>query len=297
MKITPKELEELKHYTEQLELSVVDAVLKLNNEPIDLFPYLLNKYPKLHDIHIDFTSQGIRNNNKGTLSVYANNYSETVGDILITDGKVKFLIDGFIFEDAEFSKQVLEMKTLRQNTKDFSLVFNYDIFGKHRLRCGMNNSTISMRMSAAPLGQPQFNFPYFNYEECRMIKDSGRYYETISQTKIKNIDKYRSLYVSKVHELMNKCQFEMWHLSNIKTIINLESADIVFDTNFILNNTEKRKMLEYVFNHYDELNTPLYSSIIKKSEQFTSKTFQMDVIFSNREIIKSFLDLTDMAGI
>jgi hypothetical protein len=297
MEITPKELEFLKSYTQQLKLSVVDGLLQLNNEPLDLFPYLLNKYRGLHDIHIDFTSQGIQNNNKGTLSVYDNNYTVIAGDILVNENNVKFLVDGFIFENDEFCKHVLEMNSLKQNSKDFSMTFNYEKFGKYRLRCGMNNSTILMRMLGAPLNQPKFNFPYFNYEESRVIKDNTVLYETTGKNKIEEVDKYRSLYVTKIHELMKTCQFEKGRLINIRTTINLNSADILFDTNFILNKTEQRKMLEYVFNHYDEINVPLYSSIIKKSENFTAKTFQTDVNFNSREIIKNFLDLTDMATI
>lgn len=296
MKITPKELETLKTYTDQLELSVIDGLLKLNNAPLDLFPYLLNKYRGLHDIHIDFTSQGIQNN-KGTLSVYDNSYTVITGDILINENNVKFLVDGFTFENDEFCKYVLEMDSVKQNSKDFSMTLNYENFGKYRLRCGMNNSTILMRMLGAPLNQPTFNFPYFNYEESRVIKDNTVFYETIGKTKIEEVDKYRSLYVSKIHELIKTCQFEKGRLINIKTTVDLNSADILFDTNFILNKSEQRKMLEYVFNHYDEINVPLYSSIIKKSENFTAKTFQTDVVFNSREIIKNFLDLTDMATI
>jgi hypothetical protein len=297
MKITPKELEVLKIYTQQLKLSVVEGVLQLNDEPLDLFPYLLNKYRGLHDIHIDFTSQGIQNNNKGTLSVYDNSYTVITGAILINEKNVKFLVDGFTFENDEFCKYVLEMKSLKQNSKDFSMTLNYEKFGKYRLRCGMNNSTILMRMLAAPLNETKFKFPYFNYEESRVIKDNTVLYETICKTEIEEVDKYRSSYVNKVHELIKTCGFESDRLMGIKTSVNLNSADILFDANFILNKKEQRKMLEYVFNNYDEINVPLYSSIIKKSEDFTSKTFKMDVVFNSKEMIKGFLDLTDMATI
>lgn len=297
MKITPQELEQLKIYTETIELSSVEGVLNLNHEPIEIFPYLLNKYRDLHDIQIDFKTQGVQHNNQGRLSVYDKNYATTAGSVLVKDNEVKFLVDGFTFKDDEFSKHVLEMRKIKQHTKDFSILLNYDRFGKYRLRCGIDSETVLMRRLSKPLGEAKFDFPYFNYEECHIIKNNAHYYQTTSQTKNEEINNYHSLYIHKVHEMMSKCNFRQNSLINIKTTINLESADILFDTNFVLGASDQRKLLEYVFNHYDELNTPLYCSIIKKSEQFTSKKFQMDVNFNNRDAIKSFLDLTDMVAI
>jgi hypothetical protein len=297
MRITSQELEKIKIYTETIELSSVEGVLKLKHEPIEIFPYLLNKYRDLHDVQIDFTSQGVRHNNHGRLSVYEKNYATTAGSVLVNDNEVKFLVDGFTFKNDEFSKHVLETRKIKQHTKDFSILLNYDRFGKYRLRCGIDSETVLMRLLNKPLGEAKFNFPYFNYEECHIIKNNAHYYQTTSNTKNEEINNYRSLYVHKVHELMSKCNFNQNSLISIKTIINLESADILFDTNFVLGAANQRQLLEYVFNHYDELNTPLYSSIIKKSEQFTSKKFEMDIVFNNRDVIKSFLDLTDMAAI
>lgn len=297
MKITQQELEKLKHYTEHLELSSVEGVLKLNNEPIEIFPYLLNKYRDLHDIQIDFASQGVRHNNHGRLSVYDKNYATTAGSVLVNENEVKFLVDGFTFKDDEFSKHVLEMRKIKQHTKDFSILLNYDRFGKYRLRCGIDSETVLMRLLSNPLGSEKFEFPYFNYEKCHLIKDNVHYYQTTSQSKSEDINNYRSLYIHKVHEMMSQCNFKKNSLISIKTTINLESGDILFDTNFVLSVSAQRKLLEYVFNHYDEINTPLYSSIIKKSEQFTSKKLEMDVSFNNRDAIKSFLELTDMAAI
>lgn len=297
MKITQQELEKLKHYTEQLELSSVEGVLNLNHEPIEIFPYLLNKYRDLHDIQIDFKTQGVQHNNHGRLSVYDKNYATTAGSVLVNDNEVKFLVDGFTFKDDEFSKHVLEMRKIKQHTKDFSILLNYDRFGKYRLRCGIDSETVLMRLLSNPLGSEQFKFPYFNYEKCHLIKDNIHYYQTTSQSKNEEINNYRSLYIHKIHEMIGQCNLKQNSLISIKTTINLESADILFDTNFVLGASDQRKLLEYVFNHYDEINTPLYCSIIKKSEQFTSKKFAMDVIFNSRDVIKSFLDLTDMAAI
>jgi hypothetical protein len=119
----------------------------------------------------------------------------------------------------------------------------------------------------------------------------------MNKTNNEDIETYRVKYISKISELISECKFNKINVNNIKTKVNLETGHFSFHKNFNLTTKEERIFLEYIFNHFDEINTELYSTIIKVAELYTSKRYKDNIIFTSNEIVKSYMTLTDMATI
>lgn len=294
MFISNEELIEINSHAKQCVLKSVDNILYLNDTiKIDLFGYLLNKYPDLSDIYVGFKNTN-GNEYMGNFCFYKYGNRSHEGLIIVNKTDVSFLIDGLIFTNETLKDFILLMKNMKGG-RDF--VFNYTNahFGSYKLRSQMDSQSIRMRALSANVHG--FKPQHFNMKEHLIIKNETHYYSTVNELNILQIEEAKQLYKQAIDELIKRCQIDKQITQDITTNINLETGEFYFSTSLSILPSHRIEILNYIYKNFDKLNTPLYRSIIKITEEMMSKILEDDIVFINKDMVKSYIDLTAMSNI
>lgn len=294
MFISNEELIEINSHAKKCVLKSIDNILYLKDTiKIDLFGYLLNKYQELSDIYV-----GFKNTNGdeyvGDFCFYKYGNRSHEGLIIVNKTDISFLIDDLMFTNETLKDFILLMKNMKGG-RDFQFNYTNAYFGSYKFRSHMDSQSITMR--ALPANANGFKKQHFPIKELLKIKNETSYYSTVNEMNISQIEEAKKLYKQEINELIKKCQIEKQITHDITTNINLETGEFYFSTNLSMLPSHRIEILNYIYKNFDKLNTPLYRSIIKITEEMMSKILEDDVVFINKDMVKSYIDLTDMANI
>lgn len=309
MNISQEELEYFKQLSNNCDLKVVDGNLFLKDDtPVDLLNYLINKYPDINDIHIGTTPD--KKCRTGHFYIYDGNNRTNDGFMIAYKDTVIFSIDGLNFKNEELNQYIIEMNSLASD-KSFTLrsKSKSTVFEKYQFRCAMTSTTLALRRivdNSKIFVQFQFsdnpiektdkdpNKKSFLFHEHVIIEDSTLWYSTINKVDNENIQNIRQLYENKINDVIKSCFLNTDTINEINTIVNLKTGDFHFYKRIAFPSHKHQLILNYIFDNFDEINTPLYKSIIKDAEELVSNLLDYEATFNDKIMIKSYMNLIEM---